>query len=83
MEWNGTVGDGMFTDGIVDNVAVKQKINFFPPKSGKRADMMFYRSVGSGCEFFVKNPLCSSGYLSWKNDLASFCFCPVRKCTST
>lgn len=40
----------MFMDGVVDNVAAKQKIDFFSPKSGKRADMMVYRSVGPGCE---------------------------------
>lgn len=40
----------MFMDGVVDNVAAKQEINFFSPKTWKRADMTVYRAVGSGCE---------------------------------
>lgn len=40
----------MFMDGVVDNVAAKQEIDIFSPKTWKRADMTVYRAVGSGCE---------------------------------
>lgn len=82
----------MFMDGVVDNMAAKQEIDFFSPKTWKRADMTVYRAVGSGCEigsvagkllFLCEKSMLQQWVILVKNGLASFCFCAIRRCTST
>lgn len=78
----------MVTDGIVDNVTAKQ-IYFSFPKSGKRVDMMVYRSVGLGCEigcmakelfFFIKKSHAAAvGTSREKAVWPAFAFAPFGK----